>query len=187
MKQWLLVGLGNPGGRYEKTRHNLGIRMLRFWIEQKDPMIQWKKSDRFEAEMADTGEVIAFFPLTGMNESGRAVAAYARASGIKPEQIILIHDEVELPFGEVRFKEGGSAAGHNGVRSVQAAVGSEALLRLRIGVGRPPFAEPGGATGGKPLALHDYVLQAFTPNEEAQVPAILMAATQTLEPRLSQE
>lgn len=176
MKKWLLVGLGNPGSRYEKTRHNVGIRAMRFWIEQKDPMIQWKKSDRFEAEIADTGEVIAFFPLTGMNESGRAVAAYARASGIKPEQIILIHDEVELLFGEVRFKEGGSAAGHNGVRSVQAALGSEALLRLRIGVGR-----------SESLELHDYVLQAFTPNEEAQVPAILMAATQTLEPRLSQE
>lgn len=160
MKQWLVVGLGNPGSRYEKTRHNVGVRAIRFWQEQVDV----------------APAAAALFPRTGMNESGQEVAAYMRAHNLKLEQIILVHDDVELPFGEVRLKEGGGAAGHNGVRSIQAALGSDALLRLRIGVGRSPTAE-----------LHDYVLAPFTAEEESQLPAILSAAAQALQQRLSQE
>ncbi len=162
MKQWLVVGLGNPGSRYENTRHNVGVRAVRFWQEHVDA--------------ASAGGVAVFFPQTGMNESGKEVAAYARAHNFKPEQMILVHDDVELPFGEVRFKEGGSAAGHNGVRSVQAAVGTDMLGRIRIGVGRSTTAE-----------LHDYVLQPFTAEEEAQLPTILSAAAQVLEQRLFPE
>lgn len=135
---------------------------MRFW------------QDTSGAEAADA--VTTFFPETGMNDSGPAAAAFMQAHGLQPEQIILVHDDVELPFGDVRFKEGGSAAGHNGVRSVQAAVGNEALLRLRIGVGRPSMGE-----------LHDYVLQPFSIEEEAQLPAILTAVTRILEQRLARQ
>jgi PTH1 family peptidyl-tRNA hydrolase len=162
MKQWLLIGLGNPGSRYEKTRHNVGKRAVRFWQEQMD--------------VAPAMGVAVFFPQTGMNESGKEVAAYVRAHNFKLEHIILVHDDVELPFGEVRFKEGGSAAGHNGVRSVQAVLGTDMLGRIRIGVGRSTTAE-----------LHDYVLQPFTAEEEAQLPAVLTVTAQVLEQRLSRE
>lgn len=160
--KWLVVGLGNPGSRYEKTRHNVGIRAVRFWQEH--------------ADAVSAGEVAALFPQTGMNESGKEVAAYARAHTLKPERIILVHDDVELSFGEVRWKEGGSAAGHNGVRSVQAAVGAATMPRLRIGVGRLEAVE-----------LQHYVLQPFSAPEEARLPAVFTVAAQLLQQRLFPE
>lgn len=166
MKQWLVVGLGNPGSGYEKTRHNLGMRALRGWV-------------RTYGEKA-AGDVITFFPVTAMNETGRAVAAAVQAHTIKPEHIIILHDDVELAFGLVRFKEGGSAAGHRGVKSVQAVLQTEAIARLRLGIGKP------ATTAGRPTGvdLTEYVLQPFTPEEEAQLPAILSAAAQALQRRL---
>lgn len=174
--KWLVVGLGNPGSRYEKTRHNTGIRAVRFWVEQQAPGVSWRAASRFEAEVVEVGDVTAFFPLTSMNDSGRAVAAFMRAHGIPPEQVILVHDEVALALGEVRWKEGGSAAGHNGVRSVQAAAGVASMPRLRIGVGRLESVE-----------LQRYVLQPFTAEEEAQLPAVFTVAAQLLQQRLFPE
>lgn len=162
MKQWLVVGLGNPGSRYKKTRHNLGMRVLRDWA-------------RAYGEEA-AGNVITFFPVTAINETGRAVAATVRAHAIKPEHIIILHDDVELALGEMRFKEGGSAAGHRGVKSIQAALQTQAIARLRLGIGKPAGVD-----------LTGYVLQPFTPEEEAQLPAILTAAAQELQRRLYPE
>lgn len=162
MKQWLLVGLGNPGEKYEKTRHNIGRQALRSWVG-------------VYGEEA-TGRVIAFFPDTAMNDSGRVVAAAVQAHAIKPEHIMILHDDVELEFGKVRFKEGGSAAGHRGVKSVQAALQTKAITRLRLGIGRPRSAD-----------LTGYVLQPFAPEEEAQLPAILLVAVRVLQQRLFPE
>lgn len=184
MKQWLLVGLGNPGSRYEKTRHNVGIRALRFWVSQQAPDAFWRAVSRFEAELAAVGDITVFFPLTNMNDSGRAVAAYTKTNSLTPEQVIIVHDDVELALGEVRWKEGGSAAGHNGVRSVQTAMGVKQILRLRIGIGRPAYAE--ASAGGTPT-LRGYVLQPFSAPEEAQLPAVLTVAAQMLQQRLCPE
>lgn len=176
--KWLVVGLGNPGKKYENTRHNLGKQVLRCWR-----LAPWQYSERFAAEVNMVGEVAALWPRTGMNESGRAAAAFARVHNIRPEHIIIVHDDVELPFGEIRFKEGGSAAGHNGVRSVLAALGTEAIGRLRIGIGRPAYAED---SADEALALREYVLQPFTASEEKQLPAIRRRAAEVLQQRLNQ-
>lgn len=135
----VLVGLGNPGGRYAGTRHNLGRDVLRAW----------------KARGAAPPGVWLWYPPTAMNESGAAVADFLRAHHLPAEVLVVLHDDIELPLGTVQVGMGGSARGHNGVRSVQAALGTDNFKRLRLGVGRPP-------TG---LAVSDFVLSGFTEAE----------------------
>jgi PTH1 family peptidyl-tRNA hydrolase len=142
---WLVVGLGNPGTRYAGTRHNAGSRAL----ERLASRIGVKL--RSSRALARTGDVhlegqrlVLACPTTYMNESGRAVAALVRQKGIEPGRLIVVHDEIDLPAGALRVKFGGGTAGHHGVDSVVAALGTKDFYRIRIGVGRPmnPLHDP---------------------------------------------
>jgi PTH1 family peptidyl-tRNA hydrolase len=162
----LVVGLGNPGPRYEKTRHNVGFVVVDRLLE-KVPDARW--SSRFSGDYAQgdlSGTRVGLLkPGTYMNESGRSVRAAAAFYKISASDIVVVHDELDLPLATVRVKRGGGEAGHNGLRSVSQELGTQDYVRVRLGVGKPP---PDFAGGGA-----DYVLQAFAPAERALVDDLL--------------
>ncbi len=135
----LIVGLGNPGQRYEKTRHNAGFLFLDYLLSGVG--CRWVSEDRFEGLLTrcqlGSGQVIVLKPQTFMNKSGSAVGKVARYYKILPEEILVVHDELDLEEGVVKIKKGGGHAGHNGLRDIIGHLGSKNFYRLRIGIGRP--------------------------------------------------
>ena len=149
----LIVGLGNPGAEYEQTRHNAG-----FWFVEavaRGAGGSFRTESKFHGEACkvrlDGHEVWLLKPMTYMNRSGQSVAALARFYKIPLENVLVAHDELDVPPGELRLKQGGGHAGHNGLRDIGSVMGGNNFLRLRIGIGRP--AHSGDVTGfvlGKP-------------------------------------
>jgi peptidyl-tRNA hydrolase, PTH1 family len=158
---WLVAGLGNPGERYANTRHNLGYRVV--------DELAAREGERFRKARfvgADVGEIrvdgeriLLAKSRAFMNESGPAIASLVRKHGVDPDHVIAVHDEIDLPFGALRVKSGGSTAGHNGLRSLQQALRTPDFFRVRLGVGRP--------TGRRQAA--DWVLDTFARREEPDV------------------
>lgn len=135
---WLIAGLGNPGSKYEKNRHNVGFMAVGEIAERYDfaPDRLRFNAACSEGRIADR-KCALMKPQTYMNESGQSVGEYARYYNIEPDRILVIHDELDLGAGEVRLKKGGGHAGHNGIKSVQAHLGTPDFWRLRIGIGHP--------------------------------------------------
>ena len=135
---WLLVGLGNPGKEYARTRHNMGFRAMDLLAGKLG--VQVRKA-KFQALVAQAGyhgqKLLLLQPQTYMNASGLAVSAAASFYHVPPERIIVLFDDVSLPPGKIRIRANGSAGGHNGIKSVLAHVGDEHFARVRIGIGRP--------------------------------------------------
>jgi PTH1 family peptidyl-tRNA hydrolase len=135
----MVVGLGNPGPQYEKTRHNAGFWVVDRWADLLKTRFQTEKT--FFGEIAkarwDGQQIWLIKPTTFMNRSGQAVGALARFYKVPVESILVIHDELDLLPGQLRIKQGGGHAGHNGLRDIQASLGSPAFWRLRIGIGHP--------------------------------------------------
>lgn len=140
----LIVGLGNPGQKYEKTRHNAGFLVLDRILARSGGDWQGKK---FEAEWARCpllGEDALFLkPLTFMNLSGRSVRAAATFYKVQVSDVIVLHDDIDVPFGKVKARMGGGHGGHNGIRSMLAELGAENFGRVKLGVGRPEAGVPG--------------------------------------------
>ncbi|APE18575.1 aminoacyl-tRNA hydrolase [Mycolicibacterium pallens] len=169
----LVVGLGNPGPQYAKTRHNLGFMVADVLAARMGGQFQVHK--RSGAEIV-TGRlahrpVVLAKPRTYMNESGRQVGPLAKFYSVMPADIIVIHDELDIDFGRIRLKLGGGEGGHNGLRSVANSMGTKNFQRVRIGVGRPP--------GRKDPAA--FVLEPFTAAERSEVPAICEQAADATE------
>jgi PTH1 family peptidyl-tRNA hydrolase len=141
---YVIVGLGNPGPGYAQTRHNVGARLVELLASGAGADM---KRTRGQARVTETEiegrAVVLAIPTTYMNDSGRPIARLVRKQGIKPEQLVVVHDELDFPPGRVRLKVGGGTAGHNGLESIQASLRSKDFLRLRIGVGKPPSKEEG--------------------------------------------
>ena len=150
----LVAGLGNPGERYRRTRHNLGQRVVEELARRLDA---GKERGRFAGRLwqarGPAGPVALLVPTTFMNLAGDSVGPAMGSLKLTPAQVLVIHDEVDLPFGAVRGKIGGGVAGHNGLRSVRAGLGSAEFSRIRLGIGRPDkrFA---GDTAAWVLAVH---------------------------------
>jgi PTH1 family peptidyl-tRNA hydrolase len=148
---WLVVGLGNPGKEYARTRHNVGEECIRLLAERHDASLKAGRNDALVAEARfgtgiDAERVVLAFPITFMNDSGRAVSGLVRRYGIEtPEQIIVVHDELDLEPGTTRIKAGGGLAGHNGLRSITQHLKTQDYLRVRIGVGKPPNKDRGAS------------------------------------------
>jgi peptidyl-tRNA hydrolase, PTH1 family len=141
----LIVGLGNPGSRYERTRHNIGFRVAG---ELADRWDMAGAKDRYKARIAEGRmrpggpRVVLLTPQTYMNESGDAAGPARGQMRIPLENVIAVHDEIDLPFGEIRSKLGGGVAGHNGLKSLKRGLGSPDFQRVRVGVGRPDSTDP---------------------------------------------
>lgn len=131
----LIVGLGNPGPEYEDTRHNAG-----FWFVDRlaaDLKVSLAPQPKFFGEAGKAGDVWLLKPATFMNRSGQAVAALARFYKIAPEEVLVVHDELDLLPGAIRVKQGGGNGGHNGLKDIQAQLGTPNFWRLRLGIGHP--------------------------------------------------
>ena len=141
----LVVGLGNPGEEYAKTRHNVGAEVVELLARRHGARLKKNRRDRaLEGDARVDGKRLALaIPLTYMNDSGKADAPWARRFEDGPEQLVIVHDELDLPPAALRVKVGGGLAGHNGLRSIKQHLHSEDFLRVRIGVGKPPSKERG--------------------------------------------
>jgi len=158
---WLVVGLGNPGTRYANHRHNIGF-MAAEAISAAFSFGSWSK--KFHGQIC-TGEIgddkiYTLLPETYMNESGRAVQAACTFHKIAPEHVIVLHDEIEIGAGKIRIKQGGGHGGHNGLKSIDAAIGPN-YWRVRLGIGRPPELD-----NGERMDTADYVLSNFSAAEK---------------------
>lgn len=167
----LVAGLGNPGREYAATRHNVGFMVCDELARRHDGRFRFKFSGELSELRIDGHRVALLKPQTYMNESGRSVQAAVRFFKVEPASLLVVHDEVDLEPGRLQARLGGGLAGHNGLRSVAAALGTPEFARLRIGVGRPERGDP------RPVA--DFVLSAFTP--EVDVDALVARSADAVE------
>lgn len=158
----LVVGVGNPGPQYAETKHNIAWMLL-----DQSPLFErsiWKS--KFKGLYAETiyksNKFYALKPQTFMNLSGESVQPMAAFFKIEPSQILVIHDELDIPFGQVHFKMGGGLAGHNGLKSICAHLGTDQFARMRVGIGRPPHGD-----------VSNWVLGPFGKEEREQLPLLL--------------
>jgi PTH1 family peptidyl-tRNA hydrolase len=183
---WLVVGLGNPGAAYDGTRHNVGFEVAARLRER------WqlgKPKSRYRGLISDGRvaggrgrapirgpRVAVLTPQTYMNEAGRSVGPARGELRVEPDHVIVVHDEIDLPFAEVRTRLGGGLAGHNGLKSIKAALGTADFQRVRVGVGRPPSTDPD--------LVAAYVLGKFREPREA-VQALIESAADAVEQLLN--
>lgn len=184
----LIVGLGNPGDKYTTTRHNLGFMVVEQFLKDFNSAEDtvWSANEKLKSDIAlidwqpkigDSERVILAKPKTYMNNSGMGVSLIAQFYKVKPEDIWIIHDELDLPLGTLRIRFGGAAAGHHGVESVLEHLGTDKFWRFRLGIGSSHPHE------GKQIMpnAEDYVLGGFGSGEQGKVRDILKHATQALE------
>jgi PTH1 family peptidyl-tRNA hydrolase len=166
-KTLLFVGLGNPGMEYDQTRHNIGFAALDAFVAAQSEMEGWmaKKDLKCLLSSGRIGDtrILAVKPTTFMNNSGEAVRAVMDLYKIQPDKIIVIHDELDIPFGQIRMRMGGGAAGHNGIKSVSQHIGED-YGRVRIGIGPKAPAQIDSA---------DFVLKKFSKDQLADIPALV--------------
>jgi peptidyl-tRNA hydrolase, PTH1 family len=136
---WLVVGLGNPGDRYARTRHNVGFEVAKLLAER---LGLPKFKSKYGGLYTEGKRVAVLLPQTYMNESGSSVGPARGALGVDLDRVLVVHDEIDLPFGRVELRTGGGLAGHNGLKSVKAGLGSAEFGRVRVGVGRPDSTDP---------------------------------------------
>lgn len=167
----LLVGLGNPGAEYAAHRHNIGFGCIDH-LSQQHGMALNKK--RFKAVYGEgrLGEarVVLAKPQTFMNDSGAAVGPLSRWYKVPPERVLVIYDDLDLPFGRIRLRPGGGSGGHNGIKSIIVALGTQEFPRVRVGIGRPQRGDP-----------VDYVLNAFDREQAPFVPDLCQRVAQAIE------
>ncbi len=174
----ILAGLGNPGDRYRDTRHNVGFGLIDLLAER------WgcrAFRNKFSGEMAlaevqrpsGSEKVYLLKPMTFMNRSGESVQPAMAFFKQTPAQLVVVHDDLDLPLGRLRLKQGGGAGGHNGLKSVTQRLGTEEYVRLRLGIGRPPEDFRGDVA--------DFVLQAVPPSEAPAYEKLLVDAAEAVE------
>ncbi|HEX2050580.1 MAG TPA: aminoacyl-tRNA hydrolase [Actinomycetota bacterium] len=170
--RWIVVGLGNPGERYADTRHNAGARVVDVLLERAGASLKRHKSGCLVAEVALAGErAVLARPVSYMNDSGGPVRALASWYKAPSERVVVVHDEIDLPFGAVRVKAGGGTAGHRGLDSIVAHLGTKDFVRVRVGVGRPRGARD----------AVDHVLAGFSSSERKELPDLLERSADAVE------
>ena len=171
---WIVVGLGNPGPRYEATRHNVGQMVVDELAARRGEHF---KAHKANARVVETwlrpgaAKLVLAKPNSFMNVSGGPVSALAKFYGVEPERIIVVHDELDIPFDALKLKIGGGHGGHNGVRDVAKALGSAEFPRVRVGIGRPPGRQDPA----------DWVLDPFGATERQTLPILVGDAADAVE------
>lgn len=166
--RWLVVGLGNPGAKYAGNRHNIGAVVVEELASDRSVNL---KSHKSGCLVGEAGAMVLARPTSYMNESGRPVAALLRFYKVDPARLLVVHDELDIPFGDIRVKFGGGVAGHNGLKSIAQNIGTKEFARIRFGISRPP--------GQKDAAGH--VLSDFAKKERDEVPVLIGEAKDAVE------
>jgi peptidyl-tRNA hydrolase, PTH1 family len=168
----LVVGLGNPGDEYRGSRHNLGAEVVELLTKRHGGRLRKRKERALVDEVTIDGRRVALaVPITYVNDSGHAVGALVRRFGVSPAQLVVVHDELDLPVAELRVKSGGGLAGHNGLRSIVDHLHTQDFQRVRIGVGKPVSKEHGA----------DHVLNRFGKRDRAEVDVTVEQAADAVE------
>ena len=168
----LVVGLGNPGEDYQRTRHNVGAEVVELLAKRHGGKLRRQKERSLTDEVTVDGRRLALaIPLTYMNLSGEAVAPLVRRYRVEPAGLIVVHDEMDLELARLQVKEGGGLAGHNGLKSIVAHLHTQDFLRIRIGIGKPPGRQEGA----------DHVLRRFGKAERAQIEVSIEQAADAVE------
>jgi peptidyl-tRNA hydrolase, PTH1 family len=154
----LVAGLGNPGPRHERDRHNVGWMVVDELARRRDVSFKGKFNGRLGETRIDDHRLALLKPETFMNESGRSISAAARFYKVPVDRVLVVHDDVDLDVGRLQVRAGGGLAGHNGLRSISQMLGGPGFLRVRVGVGRP--------ARGDPRDVADFVLSPFEPHED---------------------
>jgi PTH1 family peptidyl-tRNA hydrolase len=174
--RYIVVGLGNPGEKYAETRHNMGVMVVEVLLTRAGASLKSHKSGCLIAETQLAGErVVLARSTTYMNDSGRPVRELVRWYKAAPAELIVVHDELDIPFEEVRVKDGGGTAGHNGLGSIASHLGTRDFVRVRVGIGRPQGRA--GAVG--------HVLNGFSAAEKKELPFVLERAADAVETIIS--
>jgi peptidyl-tRNA hydrolase, PTH1 family len=172
---WLIVGLGNPGDRYARTRHNVGFEVAKEFADRRGI---GRLKQKFGGLFGQDGRVAVLLPQTYMNESGSSVGPARGALGVELDHVLVVHDEIDLPFGKIELRTGGGLAGHNGLKSVKQGLGSGEFGRVRVGVGRPDSTDP--------EIVSAHVLGRFA-EPQSDVRELIERAADELERRVSSE
>jgi PTH1 family peptidyl-tRNA hydrolase len=177
----LIVGLGNSGRKYQQSRHNLGFLVLEELLKKLMPMEKsvWQEKKKFNSLLAQSDEVLLVKPLTFMNASGLAVTRIANYYKIKPEDIWVVHDEIDLPLGKLRIRKGGGTAGHRGLESIIKTLGTDAFVRFRLGIGYPVKREKSKV--GKEKVVERYVLSEFNFQEIPKVKQMMRKSVKAIQ------
>src|SRR3989344_7712140 len=181
----LIIGLGNPGEKYLKTRHNLGFEVVDKYVSSIKYKVSWEEEKKFKANIAKISpDLWLIKPQTYMNNSGQAVVALADYFKItSPEDIVIIHDDLDLILGKIKIRQGGAAGGHHGVESIINALGSDKFVRLRLGIGNE--RSHSGEHSRIAFNAEHFVLESFMPNEHSKVKHMLKQAVGALEALLN--
>jgi PTH1 family peptidyl-tRNA hydrolase len=168
----LVVGLGNPGEEYDKTRHNVGAEVVEILARRHGGKLRKQKERSLTDEVNVGGKRVALaIPLTYMNLSGESVAPLVRRYGVEPGQLVVIQDEMDFELGRLQVKDGGGLAGHNGLKSIVAHLHTQDFVRVRIGIGKPPGSRQGA----------DHVLRRFSKAERQEIDIVLEEAADAVE------
>jgi len=173
MEPWLVMGLGNPGPEYAATRHNVGVMVVEDLARRwggKLSSHRYTRCEVFEGRSAGAKVVLAR-GRSYMNESGGPASALCDFFGVDPDHLIVVHDELDIPFGSLRVKQGGGDNGHNGLKSIRSALGTGDFFRVRMGIGRPPGRQDPA----------DFVLKPFSSVERSEVPGLATRGADAVE------
>ncbi len=174
----LIVGLGNPGEQYIGTRHNLGFLVLDEYA-RKHIEPNWENDKKAKSEIIKHKDIILARPQTYMNNSGQAVAKLVSYYKIKPEDLVVIHDELDLVLGKIKMRLGGAAAGHHGVESIINALGTDKFIRIRLGIGN--LRSQSAERGGQHFNVDHFVVEPFVPQEKSKVKSMLKQTVKAID------
>lgn len=182
----LIVGLGNPGGKFEYTRHNIGFMVVERLVKDRFSLLPslkaWKSEEKFLSEVCKTDDYIVAKPQTYMNLAGLAVVKLANFYKVNTSDILVIHDDIDLPIGKIRIRVGGASAGHHGIDSIIKNLGKSNFVRIRLGIGRGKLDKPHGE--GHNLHRHEvekFVVSKFRDNEGGDVKKLIKNAVEAVE------
>lgn len=169
----LIVGLGNPGNKHQKNRHNLGFMAVDEYAKKHcSPEVIWTLEDKFKAEVLKINPGLMMVkPQTFMNNSGMAVKALASYYKLASADIVVVHDDLDIPLGKMKIRVGGSAAGHHGVESVIGSLGSDEFVRVRLGIGN--LRSLSSERDGQTVSAERFVLESFLPGEKIHIKQML--------------
>lgn len=182
-KMKLIVGLGNPGEKYQGTRHNLGFEVVEKIMDKvKGPELGWKKEGKFKSEICKINPTLILVkPQTYMNNSGQAVKLLADYFKIPPEDIVVLHDDLDLPVGKLRLRAGGSGGGHHGVESIINSLGEDKFVRLRLGIGPTSGRTILSEHNMDSFNVERFVLELFDPSERSKIKHMTKRAVEVIE------
>lgn len=195
----LIVGLGNPGEKYVRTRHNVGFMVLDRFFKNFEPVEKtvWNYNEKFKSDIVEiewqpkngsVEKVILAKPQTYMNNSGLAVSLLVSYFKIEPSDILIVHDDIDLPVGKIKIRKNGGSAGHRGIESIIKSLGKDTFVRFRMGIGKP-FKGKGDRVKGRRVfeKVDDYVLSSFASGETHEYKELVKKGVKALEIALEKD